>query len=80
MNFTTFNKDLSQLKSFDTIGYDRKTETLQILFFDGTKKTIPNISEQTIFHFLLAEDKEAYYKNVIIEQFKKLEKARTIIH
>ncbi|MBM7645850.1 hypothetical protein JOD45_002069 [Scopulibacillus daqui] len=77
MNFTTFNKDFSRLESFDTIGYDRQTETLQIIFFDGSKKTYFHVSEQTVFRFLLSENKEAYYENVIDDKFKDDKKART---
>ncbi|MTT32465.1 KTSC domain-containing protein [Terrilactibacillus sp. BCM23-1] len=71
MNYTTFNRALSELTSFDTIGYDRKTMQLKVLFFDGSTKIFTEVAEKIIYEFLLTDDKENYYQTTL-RQFPTL--------
>lgn len=65
MNYTTFNTEHSLLTTFDTIGYDKNSKTLHILFFDGEHQTYYDISESIIFNFLISYDKEAFFNKEI---------------
>lgn len=68
MNYTTFNTALSHLSSFNTIGYDKETETLHIQFFNGDDKTYHNVPEALIFKLLISEDKESFYHEYIEQE------------
>ncbi|TCP32292.1 KTSC domain-containing protein [Scopulibacillus darangshiensis] len=68
MNYAKFDKKISTLVTFDTIGYDRETEKLQIKFYDGTLETYADVPEEIVFAFLLSFDKEAFYKRNIKSQ------------
>jgi hypothetical protein len=61
MKFTTFNRVLWNLQQFDTIGYDKSTETLLVKFFSGEEKEFTNISEETMFEFIIAPQKERFF-------------------
>lgn len=65
MRFIQFDRSISKLESFDTIGYDVETETLTIKFFDGSERTFYHVPEKKIFHWLITEDKEGYYHRSI---------------
>ncbi|OZM57799.1 hypothetical protein CIB95_05390 [Lottiidibacillus patelloidae] len=65
MKFTTFNRVLWNLKQFDTIGYDKTTKTLIVKFFSGEEKKFTNISEETIFEFIIAPQKEQFFYDKI---------------
>ncbi|GGH89033.1 hypothetical protein JOD43_004454 [Pullulanibacillus pueri] len=60
-----FNRELSRLETFDTFGYNKESKELKIFFDDGHTEHFSNISEATIFNFLVSEDKENFlHKNI----------------
>jgi len=65
MQFIQFDHRISKLESFDTIGYDVENEVLTIKFFNGEESTYYHVPEQKIFHWLLTNDKEKYYQQII---------------
>jgi hypothetical protein len=68
MKYTTFNRVLWGLNSFDTFGYDKRSQTLIVKFFDGSEKHFTNICEQTVFEFIVSAKKEQFFKERIESQ------------
>ena len=77
MEFTTFNEKISVLGTFDTIGFDRHSETLVIKFFDGSLRTFKNVKESTVFKLVISENKQHYYENVFLPDYTAKEPCRT---
>ena len=65
MRFIQFDRSLSRLESFDTIGYDVSAQKLVVKHFDGSEHTYYHVPEKSVFHWLLTEDKEDYYHHII---------------
>ncbi|KAB8127298.1 KTSC domain-containing protein [Gracilibacillus oryzae] len=57
---TTFNRDLWQLNSFDSIGYDKEKLLLDIYFFDGNTLQFHSITEDILFALILDKQKEKF--------------------
>jgi hypothetical protein len=65
MYYTTFDPTISHLESFQTIGYDPSTKTLQILFLTGEQVTCFSIDEAVVFSLITAYDKEGFIREII---------------
>lgn len=79
MKYTTFNSTVSQLTSYNTIGYDKNSETLQIKFLNGEEKTYYHVPELTIFKLLISEDKESFYREHIENHYSEKHSANSQI-
>ncbi|PWU68395.1 hypothetical protein DLJ74_08075 [Gracilibacillus dipsosauri] len=60
MKTTTFNRQLWELNSFDSISYDKEKKLLCIYFFNGITLEFHSISEEIIFQFILETNKEGF--------------------
>lgn len=69
IHYTTFNHKLWQIKSFDTIGYDKKKQMLIVKFFNGSRAVHHHVPEDVVFRFVIAHDKEAFYHQHILGQY-----------
>ncbi|MFC4618096.1 KTSC domain-containing protein [Camelliibacillus cellulosilyticus] len=65
MQYVKFDPNISHLKTFDTIGYDVVSETLCVMFFDGTEEVFVDVPERTVYRLLLSTDKERYFRKKI---------------
>ncbi len=65
MYTTTFNPQLSNLKHFKTIGYEKQTKTLTLFLNNGRIKTYSSIEEESVFQFLITYDKERFVEEVL---------------
>ncbi|MRG86680.1 KTSC domain-containing protein [Salinibacillus xinjiangensis] len=65
MKKTIFNQDLWNLTEFKEIGYDKESQKLFIFYLNGQIVEFHSISEQDIFQFITACDKEK-----LVEIFK----------
>jgi len=59
---TTFDRQLWQLSTFDTISYQKNSQVLRIHCFDGLTLQFHSITEELIFQFILDKNKEQFVK------------------
>ncbi|TLS38150.1 KTSC domain-containing protein [Pseudalkalibacillus caeni] len=69
MKFTTFNKKMWNLSLFDRIGYDHRLKILRIEFLNGRKVEFDEVNEHTVFHLVVAPNKEKFYYDFIKNVF-----------
>ncbi|WLD92183.1 KTSC domain-containing protein [Alkalihalobacillus sp. AL-G] len=70
MRFTTFHSDEWNLKTFHTIGYTKETQTLHVCLHDGTSLELMDVTEQSLFEFILAPYKERYLQEHLLPNHK----------
>jgi hypothetical protein len=70
MRFTTFHSDEWNLKTFHTIGYRKETQTLHVCLYDGTSLELLEVTEQSLFEFILAPYKERYLQDKLLPNHK----------
>lgn len=73
LRFVKFDPNLSRLISFDTIGYDVRTQLLKVMKFNDEYEAYEDVPEATIFEWLITIDKEAYYQDRIRTYYSKKE-------
>ncbi|SER73192.1 KTSC domain-containing protein [Gracilibacillus ureilyticus] len=57
---TTFNRNLWQLNSFESISYDKENLLLYIHCFDGITLQFHSITEDILFALILEKQKEKF--------------------
>ncbi|WP_163581265.1 KTSC domain-containing protein [Gracilibacillus saliphilus] len=65
---TTFDRNLWQLTTFESISYDKENQVLFIHFLDDTTLQFCSVTEELVFQFILAKNKE----NFIEKELKPL--------
>ncbi|KGX89195.1 KTSC domain-containing protein [Pontibacillus litoralis] len=58
MNWTTFQREMWNLRSFETIGYDHDREILVIYYLDGSIVEFLSVEQQRVFELIVSSNKE----------------------
>lgn len=57
---TTFDRNLWELTTFESISYDKENQVLFIHFLDDTTLQFNSVSEELVFQFILEKNKEYF--------------------
>ncbi|MDX8045888.1 KTSC domain-containing protein [Gracilibacillus sp. S3-1-1] len=60
---TTFDRNLWELSSFESISYDKENQILFIHFLDDTTLQIRSVPEKLVFQLILEKNKEYFLEH-----------------
>ncbi|MDC3415606.1 KTSC domain-containing protein [Aquibacillus salsiterrae] len=69
MKSTTFDRKLWNLSSFEKVSYNKCNQIFTVYFHNGSQIDFSEVTEETVFQFVISIDKENYLQSHLLVNF-----------